>query len=372
MTSSSSVGERRRRARVAVVLAVVLSASAVGTFLLAAGGPLVPDGSGNGAAPIAGAEPGGTGSSPTATTTPRPPRNPWRADPIVVGITDATGGNRSYAPLVGDALTYWEAQSATRGAYAANYALRPNATDPDLTVAFVRSVDVCGYTHSELTVGCAPKLGADDYVRGPTTVRVEGDLDDPSTVVTLKHELGHTLGLTHADGDALPFMNATLETTRLPMTDAVDKANPWGTDSLRVYVDYTENVHASEREAYAGEVRDGLDYWNRGAEGYAPANLTLSLVRNESDADVVVRFADSIDTADGTGYLARRRGNDPDGDGRVESFTHATVTVSERGDEDFVDWNVAAAVGYLLGHTENGEVAPPFDGDIEDRDEWAD
>ena len=289
-----------------------------------------------------------------------------------MGITDTTNRNRSYASLVSEALGYWETQSAAHGAYSADYTLRPNASDPDIEVRFVSDIEVCGYASSELAVGCAPILDGDDYQRTTTAVRIEGDLNDSSTVLTLKHEFGHTLGLSHGYNDTLPFMNASVDTSRQPMTDAVNKTNPWGTDSLDVYVNYTGTVHGSERDAYATEVREGLEYWNGGAEGYAPENLTLTVTRNESAADIVVKFADSVDTDDGTGHLVRRGGYDPDGDERLESFTYATVTISERGDEDLIDWNTAAAIGYLLGDTEEGEIAPPFDGDVENSDEWTD
>ena len=378
MKGSRGSAEGRQWARVAAVLAVVLSASALGALVLVPDDiptPSEADGSAvlraeTVARPAVASETETATATPTAT--PRPPQNPWRSDPVVVGVTNRADPNRSYAPLVGAALDYWNADGGVHGGYAANYSLRPNASHPDLTVVFVPTIHRCGHRDEESVVGCAPKLRADDYRPDGVTVRIEGDLDDASTVTTLKHELGHTLGLSHDYGDILPFMNASVNTRRRPMTDAVNKTNPWEKASLGVYVNYTATVHESERAGYAVEIREGLAYWNDGAEGYAPTNLTLSLVQNESAADVVVTFAESVDTADGTGYLVRSGGVDPDGDGRIETFTHATVTLSERGDADLIDWSVAAAVGYLLGDTDPDERAPPFDGDVERMDEWTD
>ena len=364
----------RRWARVAAVLAVVLVASTLGALLLAPDDPSPPGEAGDSAARSSETvtRTAATSRTPAPTATPRPPQNPWRSDPIVVGITNRADQNRSYAPLVGAALDYWGANSAIHGAYVANYSLRPNASDPEIAVVFVPTIERCGDANAESVVGCAPKLGADDHEPDGVTVRIVGNLDDASTVTTLKHEFGHTLGLSHGYNRTLAFMNASVTTRRRPMTDAVNKTNPWESASLGVYVNYTSAVHESEHAGYAAEIREGLGYWNDGAEGYAPENLTLSLVVNESAADVVVTFADGVDTADGTGYLVRSGGTDPDGDGRVETFTHATVTLSERGDEDLMDWCVAAAVGYLLGDTEPDERAPPFDGDVENMDEWTD
>ena len=368
--SRGSVGVRRW-AYVAAVLAVVLSASALGGLLLVPDDPSAPNEAGDSAARSSGTAARPAVASQTPTATPRPPQNPWRSDPVVVGVTNRADRNRSYVPLVAAALDYWNADGTDHGAYAANYSLRPNASDPEIAVVFVPTIDRCGYKDAESVVGCAPKLGADDHEPDGVTVRIEGNLDDASTITTLKHELGHTRGLSHDYNDTLEFMNASVNTSRRPMTDAMNKTNPWESTSLGVYVDY-EGVHEYERAGYATEIREGLGYWNDGAEGYTPENLTLSLVANESAADVVVTFADSVDTADGTGYQVRSGGTDPDGDGRVETFTHATVTLSERGDEDLMDWSVAAAVGYLLGDTDPDERAPPFDGDVENMDEWTD
>ena len=374
MNGSRETGEVPGWLGVAAVLVAVLAASALGALLLVPDGSTVPDGLGTSgsAARSSEAVAGGARTGATPTATPRPPRNPWRSDPIVVGIENRADRNRSYEPLVGAALDYWSVHGVDHGAYLANYSLRPNASDPEITVVFVPTIDRCGHRDAESVVGCAPKLDDDDYRPGGITVRIEGDLDDPSTVTTLKHEFGHTLGLSHGYNRTLAFMNASVTTRRRPMTDAVNKTNPWESASLGVYVNYTAAVDESEHAGYAVEIREGLAYWNDGAEGYAPPNLTLSLVENESAADVVVTFADSVDTADGTGYEVNSGGTDPDGDGRIETFTHATVTLSERGDTDLLDWSVAAAVGYLLGDIDPDERAPPFDGDVENMAEWTD
>jgi hypothetical protein len=247
-----------------------------------------------------------------------------------------------------------------------------NANDPDIEIRFVSDIGVCGYTYTESAIGCAPILDRNERRSDSVVVRVEDDLNDTSTVSTLNHELGHTLGLTHEYSDTLALMNASGDASRQPMTDAVNKTNPWNTVQLDVYIDYSKNVEGSERYDYTTEIREGLEYWNNGAEGYTPKNVSLSITQNRSKAEIVVDFADRVDTEDGTGHLVRQRGYDPDGDERLESYSHATVTISEQGDEDLIDWNMAAALGYLFGDIEEDEMAPPFDGDIEDEDEWTD
>ena len=184
--SRATVGVRRW-ALVAAVLAVVLVASTLGALLLVPDGLSTLEEAGESAAQRSETVTwaAATSRTPAPTATPRPPQNPWRSDPIVVGITNRADRNRGYAPLVGAALDYWAANSAVYGAYTANYSLRPNASDPEIAVVFVPAIERCGDGNAESVVGCAPKLGADDHEPDGVTVRIVGSLDDASTVTTL-------------------------------------------------------------------------------------------------------------------------------------------------------------------------------------------
>jgi hypothetical protein len=89
-------------------------------------------GCGGGAAPTETADPTATPAAtptPTATSTPTatpppPPDNPYEADPVVVGVENPT--NRSFAPLVREATTYWEANGSKYGDYEANFVVKPD------------------------------------------------------------------------------------------------------------------------------------------------------------------------------------------------------------------------------------------------------
>ncbi|XVH31281.1 hypothetical protein ACNS7O_12925 [Haloferacaceae archaeon DSL9] len=125
-------------------------------------------------------------------------QTPWGTDPVGVGVTQDVPARRGFVGLVQRALDYWEGHSERYAGYPVTYRLRPNATDSAIDVTLVDGIDVCGETdHDGTIVGCAP------LVRGrppaPTTVRIADGYDDERTLGTIKHELGHTLGLTHDD-----------------------------------------------------------------------------------------------------------------------------------------------------------------------------
>ncbi|WP_394325751.1 zinc-dependent metalloprotease family protein [Halolamina pelagica] len=91
--------------------------------------------------------------------------------------------------------------------------------------------------YDESTVGCAPVyeyVGAADDDK--TEIEIEDGYTNESTITTIEHELGHTLGLDHDDADRLELMNATSVINETSITDATEREWPWKQTNFTVYV----------------------------------------------------------------------------------------------------------------------------------------
>jgi len=306
----------------------------------------------------------------TADPTDTPSANHWGEPTLTVAVEAGPSDDRDYAALVGRAGDYWAANAETYAGFPIDFEVRPDADDPDLVVRFVPEVTGCEAV--EHVAGCAPYLTRPGQVDRPETVAVLTGLSANSTAHVVKHELGHVLGLGHGDEPA-DVMAPRQRLTTLPSTNATDRTLPWRDPELRVYVDLAA-VDAADRAAVDEQVGHALDYYDRGADGTVPDNVTFVRTENRSAADVVVTFpAESPCGADG-GSCGSRWGVDPDDDGAPEWFTSLNVTVTDVP-PDAVGWHVAYWLGYGLGFTERGDwPAVLRDADAETRrsDWWND
>lgn len=329
--------------RLLVICVVVAAAGCVGP--LPADGPL--PGS------TAGHDPGG--ASTTSTPLPEAARNPWRSAEVVVGVDGRASPNRSYVPLVERAVAYWNGPGRPNATYPATFRVDPDAPDPDLVVV-VRERVTC-VDHADV-LGCAPVLRASDRPPRPVVVEVAAGFDDETTVTIIEHELGHVLGIRHGEPPQ-PLMAPRFAAATLPHTDAVDKANPWTTDDLRVYADLS--TATGDPETLRFQLRQAVAYYDDGAEGHVPANVSFSLVDDRSRAQVVVVFdrdREGCSTAEAQS-CGSWSGYDPDRDGALEYYTNATIVVNGV-DDAAVGWHVGYWLGVLMGHDRPEERAPPF------------
>ncbi|RDZ61623.1 hypothetical protein C5B90_18510 [Haloferax sp. Atlit-12N] len=309
---------------------------------------------------------GGPGSSAMPET--RPADNPWRRAPIVVGI-DAPADGRDYASLVESAVAYWRA-NASATAYDPVFVVVPNASEPDVTVSVVERIDGCGDYAGADAVGCAPLLDGDEPTAPtePVSVVVAAGYDDGTTQTVLSHEFGHLLGLTHDDADAFPVLSERIQTTRLPEPDAADREMPFRERTVAVHVDLS-NVSPDERPTYEAEIDHALSYYENGADGVAPANLSFERVSDPAMADV--RLSVSAFGDGDSGVRWRRTGVDADEDEALEWYTGGDLVVDADLGPSLVDWYVGAGLGYLLAADERADLPPPFrDGDLSDDPTW--
>jgi len=299
-----------------------------------------------------------TPSDPTATGTLEPavdPReNPYGEETLTVAL-DArnVSEGRDVRPVVREALAYWEANADRYAGYPIEYELLDGSdtSDADVVVRFVTEIRDCG--HEQQVAGCAPYV-TDGPVPRPAVVRVQTGYDDDSTRLILEHELGHTLGLGHDDAPSRVMSGQTLLTTE-PKTDAADREFAWNDSTLSVYVDYGP---VADREATERQVAAALGYFEDGAVGTVPENVSFVRSDDPRTADVVVRFTEESPCGVAPGSCGRVGGFDPDGDGRLETYSRLSITLADL-DTDAVAWHVARWLGLGLG-LEEGEYPDPL------------
>ena len=298
---------------------------------------------------------------PTSTPTAAGERaNPWGSEPVVIAVADPAGTDREWAPLVREAAAYWEANSERFAGYAIDYEVRPDATDPDIVIEFVDTVPDCDGAGD--AAGCAPLITESRQIDRPETVSVRTGFSDSSTETVIKHELGHTLGLTHDDAPAAVMASQIVLYTE-PLPNATERDFAWDDADFTVYVD---SDNASDPEGFREQVRRALEYYEDDPSGM-PTNLTFTLVDDPADADIVVRPVETSPCGSGAASCGGTAGWDPDGDGAVETYSELRISLVDL-DTDAVGWHVGYWLAFAFGAESDSEKPPPFrDASYEER-----
>ncbi|WP_238392092.1 matrixin family metalloprotease [Halorussus amylolyticus] len=295
------------------------------------------------------------------------PSNPWGDSNLTVAVNNTANDSRNFHPLVETALDFWANNSTEYVPYSVGYDLEPNASDPDIVVRFVERIDSCANVTD--AAGCAPFVTAESGVSPPVSVEVAESYSNESTLLILKHELGHTLGLNHS-AEPQSVMSPTSQLTTLPRPNATERDLPWDDSNFTVYV--ADETADGDADRLREQVGRALDYYAGGANGTVPANVTAEFVTNRTDADVVVNASEELSCREAeTGSCGEVRGTDPDGDGALEQYDELHVTLSDV-DPDAVGWHVGYWLGYGFGFEDESEWPEPFRNatDDERQGEW--
>jgi hypothetical protein len=311
-------------------------------------------GEGGGDAGRAGTSGGGSGSDGTGTEVVGPV-DPYGGKTLVVAIDYEVDRTRDYAPLVRRALAFWEANASRHAGYDVSYRLEPGAAEPDFVVSVVDRIGDCGSVDDH-SAGCAPYITGPQQFSPPERIRVVQGLSDESTVQVLIHEFGHTLGLGH-DDEPQSVMRARGRLATLPRTDARNRSYAWADDELTLYVDVQND--AGDRPTVERQVRETIAYFDRGADGTVPENVSFVRTSNRSRADVVVQVGGTNPCDGDSGSCRRIRGLDPDVDNRLETYDRLEVYVFGL-EPEAVGWHVGRHLGYTLGLNEEAEYPQPL------------
>ena len=294
------------------------------------------------------------------------PDNHW-GEPVLAVSYEAPDDGRDYGPLLERALRYWSEHGERYAGYDVVLRRAAPGERADVRVRFVETVGDCGAYGGEDAAGCAPVIDGDARVDRPVDVEVRAGLSDESTVRVLKHELGHTLGLTHDDDPAV--MRSRIGITTLPRPNATERAVPWRGDDLVVYTDL-EGAPADDRDAVERQVGAALHYYMDGAGGTVPSNVTFYRGDSPEDADVVVTYAgaDAEDCRATSGSCGTVTGEDLDGDGALEYHDRLEVVLVDL-EPAAVGWHVGRWLGAGFGHDEEGDYPDPLrrSADYDDR-----
>jgi len=284
------------------------------------------------------------------------PENPWGVETVTVGIETAEPGvNESdYRSAVAESVDYWNERAHRYGEYDAAFELDADAERPDVVVRFTSTVRCQGEPG---WIGCAPLLDATSVAEPPTTVLINSEYDDATVERTVKHEFGHLLGIRHGEAP-MPLMEANADAGVNVDSSTLSGANPWREDIVEVYV-ATDELSEERAVAVRRQVDAAVAYYDAGAEGTVPENVTFRRTDSRSDAEVVVLFQDDPWCREGSGSCARVNGVDADQDGTVEYYSGSTIVLSNVG-TDAVGWHVGYWLGEAMGASSREELSPVF------------
>lgn len=299
-----------------------------------------------------------TTTTRTPTTTPAPD-NPWEADTVTVAVDDSLNQSRDISPLVNETLAYWNEHANTYGDYAVEFQYTTDTLRADIVVELVTEIPECGPEQENKTVGCAPLLETGTTAAAQETVEVVAGYTDETTRQILKHEFGHVLGIEH-DEEPMPTMRSWTDTTYLEKPNATERALPWENNTLSVYLSTENRTYTS---TVTEQVEHALSYYERGADGHVPENVSFVMTENESAADITVSFPTAVtcgDTRSTSGSCGWLWGYDTDTDDAFEYYYRAEIRVAHQTDAEAVGWHVGAWLADAFGLTSEEELPPPF------------
>lgn len=121
------------------------------------------------------------------------PEHPFAGETLVVGIENPANATLRVENATKVALRYWERHSERYAGFSVDYELRAAADQPDILIRVVEQVE------GDTTYGVT-NLITERHTQ-PDTTHICIQSDTPRSVLTrsIKHELGHTLGLDHKD-----------------------------------------------------------------------------------------------------------------------------------------------------------------------------
>lgn len=298
--------------------------------------------------------------------------NPWSKQNVTVAVSNTVNQSRNVAPLVDETLAYWNDYASEYGDYNVTFVSTTNTYNADIVVKFVTRITECDGEATNSTVGCAPNLDPWDTPDDPAHVRIVAGYSNKSTLQILKHEFGHVLGIDHGE-EPMPTMQAIGQFRHLSQPDVTDRPVPWQNSTLSIYTN-VETLPDHDRDDAREQIQHVLDYYDAGADGAVPQNVSFVRTTNRSAADVQIRFPDDAFDCAGErmreGSCGSSWAYNTDTDDAPEYFSSYSIRV--RGlDMDAVGWHVGYWLASAMGLNEDEFPAPFVDAGHHDRrSEW--
>lgn len=268
-----------------------------------------------------------------------------------------------------NSIAYWNDNIDEYSSFEGRFVFRPNASDPDILVIYERQVVCSG---NETAIGCAPIYRGDDTVTNqPSTIKIESGYIKSNTTQTIKHEFGHVLGIEH-NTEPMPLMAPSADVTHQSIQDAHDRSNPWYTRNLSIYIEYNKGWYDNEKERYKKELQHAVDYYDEGAKGHVPTNISFAWTRNRSEAEILFRFPNDPPCGEPGEDVScfSQFGHDLDTDPAHEYHVNATISITDIP-EDRVAWHAGYWLGFAMGSANVSDLPPPFDEPQDDpHEEW--
>jgi hypothetical protein len=200
--------------------------------------------------------------------------NPYDKQTLTVGLEQRTPARHDIQEVVTDALTYWENNAEQYAGYPINYEYRANASDPDVEIVVVEQILNCGDHTGEEVAGCAPLVRRS--APEPATIRIVDGYRKEWMTTTLKHEIGHTLGLDH-QAEPLHIMSNEIE-DRIP-----------NYEERREVID----LYVSSFDPY----REGGDNWQNALAAWSNRNPETTESRAREASNKFLEAQRAIDSA---------------------------------------------------------------------------
>lgn len=309
---------------------------------------------------------------PTVTFSPTPtteiyPNNPWNEQTLVVAVSTNISSDRDYTSMVREAAKYWGTHSNQYAEYPIDFEVVPNASDPDIVVNITRDVAVCGLSYDQEISGCARLINQTAPPQRPETAVVEPAISTQVTIDTIKHELGHLIGVEHGQ-EPTKIMSHTADYAQyFSEQNLTERDFPWIDRQLTIAIDEASIQNQSmDRETVVSQVRHAIQYHESRKSGEMPDNVTLTLVNDTETADISIHL-------DGTGRFTLGKmtymtedgsqsepiGMDIDDDRPLEFYTDYMIIIKGI-DDDAVGWHVGLWLSYALGADSESDLPPPF------------